>query len=180
MEPDHGLRGFACPNITLDSKEVCSKGRCKRKYHRLLHFEPMERQRMRSCPVSSRGQECQKKESGQQEVPAILQVIPFDQDLSAVLLEVQREQLTELAGQREMSDEGLAVLAAGQDATAILQEVLAGEQNMQPVLLEVPPGSRTGYQSCMRLIVQSRTGHQSCRKCCSSCRRRCRGRRIRS
>jgi hypothetical protein len=37
---------------------------------------------------------------------------------------------------------GLAVLAAGRDATAILQKKLAGEQGMQPVLLEVPTGEQ--------------------------------------
>jgi hypothetical protein len=86
-----------------------------------------------SCLVSSGRQECQKEENGQQEVAAALQVMPADQDLPEVLLEVKRDQLTVLPGQQEVPTEGLAVPAAGQDAEIILQEELS---DMQPVLLE--------------------------------------------
>jgi hypothetical protein len=41
--------------------------------------------------------------------------------LPAVMLEIQRNQLTVLAGQHEVSAEFLAVLAVGQDATKIMQ-----------------------------------------------------------
>jgi hypothetical protein len=102
----------------------------------------MERLRMKGCPVSSGRQECQKKESGQQEVPTVPQVMPADQGMPAGPLELQRDQLTVLASQHEVPSEGLAVPAPGQDAITTLQEVQAGEQDMLPVLLKVLPGEQ--------------------------------------
>jgi hypothetical protein len=85
LEQDHGLRGSVCPNTAVGSEEICPNESCKRKHHRLLHLKPMERLRMKSYPVPLGRQECQKEENDQQEVPALL-------------LEVQRDQLTVLAG----------------------------------------------------------------------------------
>jgi hypothetical protein len=113
----------------------------------------MERLRMKSCLVSPGRRECQNKENGQQEVPAAIQVMPANQYIQQVLLEVQRDQLTVHADQPEVPAEGLAVPTTGLDATAILQEVLAGKQDMQPDLLEVPPGKQD------RIPVLQETSH---------------------
>jgi hypothetical protein len=52
LEPDHGLRGSACPSTAVGSEEICPIKKCKGKHHLLLHLKPIEGLRMESCPGS--------------------------------------------------------------------------------------------------------------------------------
>jgi hypothetical protein len=77
-----------------------------------------------------------------------MQVVPAYWDMSAVLPEVQWDQLTFLAGQHEVPTEDLAMLGTEQDSSPTIQEMPPSGQDRLPVLQETPLQSKTSYQPC--------------------------------